>query len=96
MLLLRNSVTFFEFGFSLACLSLISVDINFWLLERKNASAKRQKIVRENKWGRGDYISVLCVYSLVAICILAAPFLKMIYHRKLDKFADTNVCGGAS
>ena len=41
-------------------------------------------------------ISVLCVYFLVAICILAAPFLKMIYHRKLDKFADTNECGGAS
>ena len=41
-------------------------------------------------------ISVLCVYFLVAICILAGPFLKMIYHRKLEKFADTNVCGGAS
>ena len=41
-------------------------------------------------------ISVLCVYFLVAICILAAPFLKIIYYRKLDKFADTNVCGGAS
>ena len=41
-------------------------------------------------------ISVLCVYFLVVICILAAPFLKMIYHGKLDKFADTNVCGGAS
>ena len=38
-------------------------------------------------------ISVLCVYFLVAICILAAPFLNMIYH---SKFADTNVCGGAS
>ena len=31
-------------------------------------------------------ISVLCVYFLVAICILAGPFLKMIYHRKLEKF----------
>ena len=41
-------------------------------------------------------ISLLCVYFLVAICILAAPFLKMIYHRKLEKFADTNVFGGAS
>ena len=41
-------------------------------------------------------ISVLCVYFLIAICILAAPFLKMIYHRKLEKFADTNVRGGVS
>ena len=41
-------------------------------------------------------ISVLCVYFVVAICILAAPFLKMIYHKKLEKFADTNVCGGGS
>ena len=41
-------------------------------------------------------ISALCVYFLIDICILAAPFLKMIYHRKLDKFADINVCGGAS
>ena len=41
-------------------------------------------------------ISVFCVYFLVAICILTGPFLKMIYHRKLEKFADTNVCGGAS
>ena len=41
-------------------------------------------------------ISVLCVYFLVAICILAGHFLKMIYHSKLEKFADTNVCGGAS
>ena len=31
-------------------------------------------------------ISVLCVYFLVAICILACPFLKMIYHRKSEKF----------
>ena len=31
-------------------------------------------------------ISVLCVYFLVAICILAGPFLKMIYHRELEKF----------
>ena len=41
-------------------------------------------------------ISGPCVYFLVAICILAALFLKMIYHRKLEMFADTNVCGGAS
>ena len=41
-------------------------------------------------------ISVLCVYFLVAICNLAGLFLKMIYHRKLEKFADTNVCGDAS
>ena len=47
-------------------------------------------------WGVIHSISVLCVYFLVAICILAAPFLKMIYHRKLDMFADTNVRGGAS
>ena len=38
----------------------------------------------------------ISIYFLVAICILAAPFVKMIYHRKLAKFADTNVCGGAS
>ena len=44
--------------------------------------------------GGGHSISVLCVYFLVAA--LAARFLKMIYHRKLDKFADTNVCGSAS
>ena len=31
-------------------------------------------------------ISVSCVYFLVAIYILAGPFLKMIYHRKLEKF----------
>ena len=46
--------------------------------------------------GEVHSISVLCVYFLGAICILAGPFLKMIYHRKLEKFADTNVCGGAS
>ena len=39
-------------------------------------------------------ISVLRVYFLVAICILAGPFLKVIYHKELEKFADTNVCGG--
>ena len=33
-------------------------------------------------------ICVLCVYFLVAICILPAPFLQMIYYRKLDGFAD--------
>ena len=34
-------------------------------------------------------IYALCVYFLVATCILAGPFLKMIYHRKLlEKFAD--------
>ena len=58
----------------------------------------RQQIVRENKWGGGGgwvhSISVLCVYFQVAIFILAGPFLKMIYHRKLEKFAD--VGGGAS
>ena len=43
--------------------------------------------------GKGVHsTSVLCIYFLVAICILAAPFLKMNYHRILDKFADTNVC----
>ena len=59
---------------------------------------RRQKLVRENKcvWGGGGgrgvhSISVLCVYFLVAICILAGTFLNMIYHRKLEKFADTNV-----
>ena len=41
-------------------------------------------------------ISVLCIYFLVSICSLAGSFLKMIYRRKLEKFADTNVCGGAS
>ena len=41
-------------------------------------------------------ISVLCVYFLVSICILAGPFLKMIYHRKLETFADTNMRGSAS
>ena len=46
--------------------------------------------------GRGVHsISELYVYFLVAICILAGPFLKMIDHGKLEKFADTNVCGGA-
>ena len=40
--------------------------------------------------------SVLCVYFLVASCILAGPLPKVIYHRKLEKFAGTNVCGGAS
>ena len=46
--------------------------------------------------GRVHFISVLCVYFLVAICMLAGPFLKIIYHMKLEKFADTNVRGGAS
>ena len=41
VLLLRNFATFFSNSASawLVCLSLISVDINFWLLERKNAYA---------------------------------------------------------
>ena len=53
----------------------------------------RQKIVRKNKWGGGGgcILFLCCVYFLVAICIFAGPFLKMIYHRKLEKFADTNV-----
>ena len=38
-------------------------------------------------------ISVLCVYFLVAVCILAAPFLK---NDLPQEFADKNVCGGAS
>ena len=39
--------------------------------------------------GGVNSISVLCGYFLVDICILAGPFLNMIYYRKLEKFADT-------
>ena len=74
---------FFEFGFSLACLFItFSVDINFWLLERKKCfRTTKQPLLSAEGGGGGGTISVLCVYFLVDICILAAPFLKMIYHK---------------
>ena len=53
----------------------------------------RQKIVRENKWGRGAFY--FCV-----VCIFPSSHLyfgwSLSSNGKLEKFADTNVCGGAS